>query len=158
MSSQKQDDEGSGKFLSGIASKISVGNLLSFAALILFPGFFFGLLSNIFVAVIVVPATLFLAFNAYINFVTQEAPCPQCGAIAIGMKNGEPTSCQSCNEPLVADVGSSPPRWLEQTVFQADTNDEGPESRASGGRGPSSSPSSPPVRSEPKDFVDVDVM
>jgi hypothetical protein len=57
----------------------------------------------------------------------------------------------------VADVGSSPPRWKEQTVFQADESDvnDPRDSRdpSSGGR----SPSSPP-KGKPDKYVDVDVL
>ena len=152
---------GGDDFLRSVSASLpSPGTLLFWGTLLLFPGFFFGLMSNFLTALVVVPLLAFAAFKFWYSVTVQEAACPQCGAAVVGFKNGDPFNCVSCGEPLVADVGSSPPRWLDQTVFQAD--DDQADFRGGGGGGGSyiGSPRSPPKKSssEPGGFVDVEIL
>lgn len=148
-------------FLQSVSASLpSPGTLLFWGTLLLFPGFFFGLVSNFLTALVVVPLLAFAAFKFWYSVTVQEAACPQCGAAVVGFKNGDPFNCVSCGEPLVADVGASPPRWLDQTVFPADDDQDDFRGGGGGGGSPIGSTQPPPKksRSEPGGFVDVEIL
>lgn len=157
-------NEDGGDILSNLPSP---GTIAFFGALLVFPGLFFGFVSNLLIVAVVVPALAFAGFQLWVAVTTQEAPCPQCGANVLGFSDGmQSVRCMGCGEPLVADKGASPPRWIEQTVFDADEERIDSDEFASmfSGQPPSSSPpssstaDSPRKTSKPDNFVDVDVM
>ena len=121
----------------------SPSTILFLATLILFPGFFFGLITNVVALAVLVPVVGFFGFNFWVSTQVMEKPCPQCGAIVAGLKNGTPFSCSSCGEPLVVDRSNGSLRFVEQTVFTADEDSDGVEV----------SPNQTPGK-----FVDVDVL
>ena len=141
------------------ASLPSPGTLLFWGGLFLFPGLIFGLITNLLTAIVVVPVVAFAAFQFWVATSTQEAACPQCGAQTSGFNNGEPTQCLACGEPLVAEVGASPPRWLEQTVFEKDPDSFTSRSQAGGDSAPSNSgEKNSGNKKEPSDFIDAEVL
>jgi len=144
------------------ASLPGPGTLLFWSTLLLFPGFFFGLISNFLTALVVVPLLAFAGFQLWYSLTVQEAACQACGAEVVGFKNGDPFNCVSCGELLAAEVGATPPSWTYQTIFPADDDNQdggsvfgGNDKASSGGMG-----QPPPKKSssEPTGFVDVEIM
>jgi len=124
--------------------------IVFWGTLILFPGFFFGLLSNLFLAAIIIPVVGFVAFDVWAKTQLQEAPCPSCGAPVQGFKDGQPFQCYSCGEPLVADKeAKGKAAWVGQTVFGVDDLDGGASS---------TDPRDKKSGKTETNFVDVDIL
>ena len=109
---------------------VNLGALLPIALVIAFPGFFFGLFNTFFLAALILPPLLSFGFNFWkernvvdsagitrrhqcrvdgvgaddglelISAQVIEAPCPQCGQLAAGLKGQGFTQCFVCGSQL----------------------------------------------------------
>ena len=70
------------------------------ALIIAFPGFFFGLFNTFFLAALILPPLLSFGFNFWKERNVIEAPCPQCGQLAAGLKGQGFTQCFVCGSQL----------------------------------------------------------
>ena len=78
----------------------NLGALLPIALIIAFPGFFFGLFNTFFLAALILPPLLSFGFNFWKERNVIEAPCPQCGQLAAGLKGQGFTQCFVCGSQL----------------------------------------------------------
>ena len=78
----------------------NLGALLPIALVIAFPGFFFGLFNTFFLAALILPPLLSFGFNFWKERNVIEAPCPQCGQLAAGLKGQGFTQCFVCGSQL----------------------------------------------------------
>jgi hypothetical protein len=65
-----------------------------------FPGFFLNALNGLFLAFFVLPPLVGFGFNLWAKRAILQAPCPNCGAVAAGMKSQGFTQCFSCGQEL----------------------------------------------------------
>ena len=79
---------------------VNLGALLPIALIIAFPGFFFGLFNTFFLAALILPPLLSFGFNFWKERNVIEAPCPQCGQLAAGLKGQGFTQCFVCGSQL----------------------------------------------------------